>query len=67
MSANFTARPEVQCAGKIGYDGPRGAHVARSRMKGRHQAARNVYQCPHCHLWHIGNPPATKHQRNTHR
>ena len=50
----------AQCRGKFAYANPQLAHRAASRerpgwrgskRKKRHS---NVYRCPHCGLWHIG-------------
>lgn len=48
------ARRDIQCLGKEHY-GDRALAEKVKRRRARHCPKLEVYRCPHCRDWHIGN------------
>lgn len=46
--------PENQCHGKVRHTDRRAARRARNDTRGGGHL--RIYQCPHCHYFHLGHP-----------
>ena len=62
MTERHEPHPDYQCTGKHAYDSRVLANDIARRSSRRRDAALQVYRCPCCTKWHIGNVNAVARQ-----
>lgn len=57
MTSRHVVSPEVQCHGKVGYWEKDHAKKQLKMLRGQGRRGLDMYRCPHCAYWHLGNKP----------